>query len=103
MGPAAPEELVEGIEDLQIKYGVDTDNDDIPNRYLDADSVIDFDDVLTLRITVVANSVEDVGAKSGPTHGCTGSGGSQDCQPGETYDGLLRRAFTQTINLRNRG
>lgn len=103
IGPAAPEELVEGIEDLQIKYGVDTDGDGIPNRYQDANVVVDFEDVLTLRITVVANSVEDVGGLTGPTHGCTAGGGSQDCLPGETYDGLLRRTFSQTINLRNRG
>jgi type IV pilus assembly protein PilW len=103
VGPAAPEELVEGIEDLQVKYGVDTDGDDVPNRYLDADAVIDFNDVLTLRITVTSNSVEDVGGNTGPTHGCTSAGGAQDCQPGETFDGLLRRAFTQTINLKNRG
>lgn len=103
VGPAAPEELIEGIEDLQVKYGVDTDNDNIPNRYLDADAVLDFDDVLTLRITVVANSVEDVGGNSGPTHGCTVDGGSQDCLPGEKFDGLLRRAFTQTIQIKNRG
>lgn len=103
VGPAAPEELVEGIEDLQVKYGVDTDGDDVPNRYLDADAVIDFNDVLTLRITVTSNSVEDVGGNTGPTHGCTSAGGSQDCLPGETFDGLLRRAFTQTINLKNRG
>ncbi len=103
VGPAAPEELVEGIEDLQIKYGVDTDGDGIPNRYQDAKDVIDFETVLTLRITVVANSVEDVGGLTGPTHKCTADGGSQDCLPGESYDGLLRRTFSQTINLRNRG
>jgi type IV pilus assembly protein PilW len=102
VGPAAPEEIVEGIEDLQVKYGVDTDGDDIPNRYRDADEVLDFKNVLTLRITITSTSVEDVGGKTAPTHGCT-TGGAQDCLPGETYDGLLRRAFTQTINLKNRG
>ncbi len=101
VGPAAPEELIEGIEDLQIKYGVDTDSDDIPNRYLDADAVIDFDNVLTLRITVTSNSLEDVGGNTAPTHGCTA--GIQDCLSGETFDGLLRRTFTQTIKLKNRG
>ncbi|HKJ52369.1 MAG TPA: PilW family protein, partial [Gammaproteobacteria bacterium] len=36
---AAAQELVEGVENLQILYGVDTDSDDFPNQYLDADSV----------------------------------------------------------------
>lgn len=101
VGLSAPEEIVEGIEDLQIEYGIDTDSDDIPNRYVDADSVLDFDDVLMIRISVTTNSVNDVGGTKTPTHGCVGSGGSQDCLDGLNYDGLLRRTFTQTIALRN--
>lgn len=102
-GVTAPVEIVEGIEDLQLTYGVDTDNDGVPNRYLDADSVLDFDDVLTLRITLVANSINAVGGTSAPTHGCLGSGGRQFCVAGESYDGLIRRAFTRTVSLKNRG
>ncbi|MFT7243119.1 MAG: type IV pilus assembly protein PilW [Candidatus Azotimanducaceae bacterium] len=101
-GVAAPAELVEGIEDLQIKYGVDTDSDDVPNRYVDADSIVNFADVVTLRLTVVATSVDDVGAQTTPTHGCLADSGRQYCRAGESIDGVLRRAFTQTVNLRNR-
>ncbi|HIG41727.1 MAG TPA: hypothetical protein EYQ14_14505 [Gammaproteobacteria bacterium] len=99
IGIEAPQEIVNGIEDLQVRYGIDTDNDNIPNKYVDANEVADFGSVLTLRITVVANSVNDVDGGSSPTHGC----GNQYCKPGETTDGLLRRSFTRTVVLKNRG
>ncbi len=105
-GLDAPVELVEGVEDLQILYGVDSDFDATPNQYIVANLVTDFDEVVTVRVSVTVNSVDDVGATMAPTHGCTTAtpiAGSQVCIDGQTYDGLIRRTFTQTIHLRNRG
>jgi len=83
-GISAPVELVEGVEDLQILYGVDSAGDDrIPDQYLTANLVADWRELITVRITVVVNSIDDIGVK--------------------TADGMLRRAFTQTIQLRNHG
>lgn len=96
-GLDAPVELVEGVEDLQILYGVTTDSTNTPNQYVAADSVTDWKDVTTIRVTVVVNSIEDVGGTSEPTHTCA----VQSCYVGEDYDGLIRRSFTQTIKLRN--
>ena len=96
-GMEAPVELVEGVENLQILYGVDTDEDGVPNQYVQANFVPDWQRVVTVRITVVVNSIDNVGSTSPPTHGCT----IQDCITDESYDGLIRRAFTQTIQLRN--
>ena len=98
-GLTAPAELVEGVEDLQILYGVDTDGDNAPNQYVGANFVGNWNDIVTVRVTVVVNSVDNVGATSAPTHGCT----VQDCITGSSIDGLLRRSFTQTIQLRNDG
>lgn len=102
VGISAPVEIVEGVEDLQVTYGVDTDSDNVPNRYVDADAVLDFDDVVMIRISVTANSINNVGGTKTPNHGCTSSGGSQICLSGFNYDGLLRQTFTQTIALRNK-
>ncbi len=96
-GLAAPVELVEGVENLQILYGVSTDNNDTPNQYVTASFVTDWKQVTTIRVTVVVNSIDDVGGTSTPTQGCT----VQTCITGETFDGLIRRSFTQTIKLRN--
>ncbi len=93
----APVELIEGIEDLQLLYGEDTDEDGVPNQYVAAHFVSDWLAVITIRVTVVVNSIDDVGGSSVPTHGCT----IQHCKEEQATDGLIRRAFTQTIQLRN--
>lgn len=105
-GTDAPVELVEGVEDLQILYGVDSDNDGVPNQYFPANLITDFGEVKTVRITLTVNSVDDVGGTSKPTHGCIGvdTGGEQKCiEGGVDYDGLIRRTFHQTVQLRNQG
>jgi type IV pilus assembly protein PilW len=82
-GINAPVELVEGIEDLQVLYGVDTGGEAlVPTTYVDASGVSDWRDVISVRVQLTANSVEDVGSSDA--------------------DGILRRTFTQTVRLRNR-
>ncbi|MFT4797681.1 MAG: type IV pilus assembly protein PilW [Candidatus Azotimanducaceae bacterium] len=101
-GVQAPIELIEGVEDLQLLYGIDTDTDGVPNQYFSANFVPanGWTNVATVRVSIVVNSIEDVGSTTSlPTHGCT----IQDCITGEAYDGLIRRSFTQTIMMRNSG
>ena len=76
-----PLELVEGVEDLQVSYGVDTDGDGIPNRYQTIQAVADPSTIITVRVAVTVSSVDVV-----TTQG----------------DGLLRRTFTKTVAIRNR-
>jgi len=77
----AAEELVEGIEDLQILYGEDTDNDDVPNYYVDAASITNMAQAISVRVTVVARTLETNLAADG---------------------GRITRNFTSTVTLRNR-
>lgn len=112
-GTTGPVELVEGIENLQILYGVSTDGNGTPNRYRRANEV-DMKDVVTVRVTVFANTIDDVGGTSSTTHGCgiqncaytldDGNLESYDGDPdnADGRDGLMRRAFTKTFMLRNR-
>jgi type IV pilus assembly protein PilW len=79
---AAPEELVEGVEDLQLSYGVDTDDDGAPNRYLTIQNVVDADDIVTVRVQMTVNSVDEISEFSA--------------------DGLVRRGFETTVAIRNR-
>lgn len=83
VGRAAPVELVQGVENLQVLYGVDTSlADGVPNanEYVTAaDLDPDNADVVSVRVTLTVNSVEDVTETGDP----------------------LRRAFTKTILLRN--
>lgn len=74
-------ELVEGVENMQIKLGIDSDSDGVPNQYVDPSSGVDTTNVVAVWVALTSNSVAAVGTS-------------------ET-DGLLRRTYRQTIQLRN--
>ncbi|MBO6658898.1 MAG: PilW family protein [Pseudomonadales bacterium] len=97
-GLNAPVEIVEGIEDLQVTYGIG--NDTFPRRYVPANLIGD-DTVFTVRVAIVANTVDDVGGSVRTTHGCA----VQTCYPGESgasgIDGLQRRSFSRTLAVKN--
>ncbi len=97
-GVNAPIELVEGIEDMQILYGVDDQGALlVPSTWVTASSVDNFADVIAIRVQLTASSVNDVGSTQGwQDNNADGVVNSDDA------DGLLRRNFTQTIRLRNR-
>jgi len=85
-GGISTEELVEGVENLKILYGVDTTGDHVINVYENAASVTDFSKVISVRITLTVRTIEDnIAAKT------TASG-----------DKRLRRTFTTSISIRNR-
>lgn len=88
-------ELVEGVEDMQILYGEDTGSDNRADRYVDADIVSDFDDVVAVRLSLLIQANQESIVKGGQTLTYNGSG--------VTYnDGRLRKVFSSTIALRNR-
>ncbi|MEM6710378.1 MAG: PilW family protein [Pseudomonadota bacterium] len=82
LGTEAPQELIAGVDDLQVLYGIDTtlaDGVTNVNQYVEADAIPDPDQVVSLRVTLAVNSVDAV-----------------------TDDGAqLSRTFTKTILLRN--
>jgi len=97
--------LVEGIDALQVQYGIGTIGS--VTRYVSADRVDDWNNVLAIRIAVLANSIESVNPPPPP--------GRQyvllDAPPlifdeGDDVDDesrLARQVFTTTIKLRNIG
>lgn len=85
-GNLSEEELVAGVEDLEILYGEDTDNDSSPNLYVDSNSVTNWDDVVAVRIELEVRSLEDNLSKEESVYG----------------DRRLRRTFTTSIAIRNR-
>lgn len=92
------QELIEGIEDMQITYGVDTDADGTPNSYLPANSIIaaNWPLVVSVRISLLARTIADNLSASAVPYDYNGA---DDITPA---DRRLRRAFTTTIALRNR-
>lgn len=63
------QELVEGIEDMQILYGEDSDADGIADRYLPINQVGDAANIKGMRITLLARSGTDglISTKEGIT------------------------------------
>jgi type IV pilus assembly protein PilW len=86
--------LVEGVEDLSLRYGVDLDDDGFANRYAEADGVADWNQVVTVEISVLANSVTD-GLRDVQTVclGCTVFSG--------TADRKIRAEFQSVVGIRN--
>ena len=98
-------ELVEGVENLQILLGVDANDDGVPEQYLSAGAGVDMEQVVTMEIQLTVNSVDSVGGTLAPSWGCLEDGiderTAQTCFSGSAVDGLLRRSFTRTVQLRN--
>ncbi len=89
------QELVEGVEEMQVLYGIDTDDDQFPNQYVDADNVPDFDDVVSVRIQLLVRSIDDFVTEDPQTYTFNGA----TVTPA---DRRIRQVFSTTIALRNR-
>lgn len=104
-GTGNAEELVEGIENFQILYGINADNDNkkTVDAYVAANQVGDWSRVISVRISVLVQSIEDgmlPAAQAYTFNGVTyNGGGGNGALPA---DRRLRRVFTSTVTLRNR-
>jgi len=95
---ATPLELVEGIENLQVEYGVDDGDDDIVDRYENAktiDDATEWDKVISARISILAQTTDANLTTANQT--LTYNGASITIP-----NGRLARVFTSTIGIRNR-
>jgi type IV pilus assembly protein PilW len=92
-----PKELVEGVEDMQILYGVDTNADHTPEYYVPANQVKvmsnDMDKVVSIRIKLLVATVDDNLATETADYTFNGI---------TKTDRKLRREFASTIAVRNR-
>lgn len=90
------QELVEGIEDMQILYGEDTSGDGVVTRYVSADSVGNWADVLSVKVSLLLRSIDDN----------LTANGSQSYKFNDddvtASDQRLRSIYTKTFTLRNR-
>jgi len=81
-GTDAPVELVQGVDDLQVRYGIDTtlaDGIANANQYVEFNDVPNANQIVSIRVTIAVNSIDAV-----------------------TDDGQrLERTFSRTISMRN--
>ncbi|MEI6267315.1 MAG: PilW family protein [Methylococcaceae bacterium] len=92
VGSNNAEELVEGIENMQITYGIDTDADGSANQYLNAPTG-NWAQVISVRVVLTARSIDDNLTSTSRTYTYKGA---------TVTDRRLTRNFTATIALRNR-
>jgi type IV pilus assembly protein PilW len=96
-GTNAAVPLLEGVEDMQILYGIDSDADKIPNRYVNAGAVVDWTTVVAVRIALLVRTVNQVAATATAQNYTL-----LDAAAYKPNDRYLRRLFVSTITLRNR-
>ena len=97
-GSAAAEEVADGVEKMQIEYGIDTDtpSDLKPNKFVTADQV-GAAPVVAVKVSVLLRSAENNVVQKAQKYTFDGN---VDVVPA---DRRMYTPFTTTIALRNRG
>lgn len=97
VGMNTPEELLEGVEQMQLQFGVDTNGDVIVDAYQTADAVTDWRNVISVSIGLLVRSVNEYGTDADPrTYQVL------DVTAPASNDRRQRDVFTTTISIRNR-
>jgi type IV pilus assembly protein PilW len=99
------EELVEGVESMQILYGLDVDNDQIADRFETAATIAatEWPDVVSVRLGLLMSTGEEVVTQADTTtYNVAGTLISNSSAPAHGGDRRLRYVVNTTINLRNR-
>lgn len=94
-GTGTASELIEGIENMQVLYGEDTDGDRTPERYVHAHEVSDWKRVTAVRVALLAVAPMEVLDRPSPrTYTLL------DTVVGPFGDRRLRHVITFTVTLR---
>jgi type IV pilus assembly protein PilW len=97
-GSGAPEELVEGVERMELRFGVDTSGADrIADSYTTANSVGDWGNVISVSIALLVRSPDEYG-----TERDTRTYNLLDKTYTAPSDRFVRQVFVTTATLRNR-
>ena len=117
-----PEPIVEGIENMQILYGVDSTDDGIVDRYFSANNVPDadgdadtvFDGVISVKLSLLARTPQDLPGLNrtpadyaGLTYNMVSPASPIIIDPvaasnATATDRRMRKVFNLTVNIRNK-
>jgi type IV pilus assembly protein PilW len=95
IGTNTPEELVEGVQALQIVYGEDTDADRIVNNYVAADAVTNWANIVSVSVSLLVRSEQTGTDIDSQTYNLLGT------NVGPFNDRRQRMLFVTTAALRN--
>lgn len=91
-----PMPLVEGVEDLQLEYGVDSDGDGYPNKFTDQPASTEWRDVVAVRFHLLVRNLE--ASRTGNAPDKTYVLGSKTVTPNDDFK---RHVYSMTVRLRN--
>ena len=94
-GTANPHEMVEGVENIGLLFGEDTDGDGVPNRYVTADAVGTWANVVAIRVELLMQTVQNNLATSAQPYTFNGVATVPS-------DLRIRTVMNSTISVRNR-
>jgi type IV pilus assembly protein PilW len=89
--------LVEGVENMQLEFGIDTDADGVPNQYKSAPTGEEMQHAIAAKIHLLLRSISKI---SGHKDDKTYTLGQKILAA--KHDPYLRRVFSATVLLRNR-
>ena len=89
-----PVELIDGIDQMQILYGVDTDGDNFANQYMVSTAVANMLNVVSVRLMLLVRSDTNV-TEAAQVYNYNSASTT-------AADQRLRQVFSTTIALRNR-
>lgn len=95
--------LVEGIERIDLRFGIDTNSDGVPDRFSATPTAVEWRDVVAVRVAVLIRSVSQIAGydDSGKSYDLDGDGVAEfTCTAGANC-GFKRKVFTQQFQLKN--
>lgn len=95
VGASPAEELVRGVENMQIEYGEDLDDNWTADIYRTADAVANWGKIVSVRISLLMQSLGDNITTQPQSYTFNGTTTTPT-------DRRLRQAFTTVVTLRNR-
>ncbi|MCL4790484.1 MAG: PilW family protein [Gammaproteobacteria bacterium] len=99
VGDGEPQELAEGVENMQVLYGEDTIGaDQVPDVYRTADAVVNWNNVVSLQVALLVSSVRENVADEDPRTFVL----LDEAAVGPFADGRLRQVVSFTVAMRNR-
>ena len=94
-GEDNPQEIAAGVDRLNLSWGIDSDGDQTVNRYVAADAVGNWEQVVAVRLQILVATTRDGVAQTAQTVDFAGSAVT-------ATDRRLRTELTEVVTLRSR-
>jgi hypothetical protein len=105
-GTSTPQPVVDGVEDIRIHYGLDTDSNGVANRYISAGGRsfrhLDWNQVTSIRVHLLTRSEAEILPEPPPPPALPRTYLFDGVETPQA-DRFLRREYVMTMALRNKG